>query len=47
MATMELPRHGRGQDADRHVGARVRERRVMLGLTRQQMAEDGRRTWLR
>ena len=29
----------RAQDADRHVGARMRERRIMLGLTQQQMAE--------
>ncbi len=29
----------RAQDIDRHVGARMRERRVMLGLTQQQMAE--------
>jgi transcriptional regulator with XRE-family HTH domain len=28
----------RPQDADRHVGARMRERRVMLGLTQQQLA---------
>ena len=27
------------QDVDRHVGARMRERRVMLGLTQQQMAD--------
>src|SRR3954453_1180572 len=27
------------QDIDRHVGARVRERRIMLGLTQQQLAE--------
>src|SRR5579885_1867991 len=27
---------GRTQDIDRHVGARVRERRIMLGLTQQQ-----------
>jgi len=27
------------QDVDRHVGARVRERRIMLGLTQQQLAE--------
>src|SRR2546423_15653698 len=27
---------GRTQDIDRHVGARVRERRVMLGVTPQQ-----------
>jgi transcriptional regulator with XRE-family HTH domain len=26
------------QDVDRHVGARLRERRIMLGLTQQQMA---------
>jgi transcriptional regulator with XRE-family HTH domain len=29
----------RAQDVDRHVGARMRDRRVMLGLTQQQMAE--------
>jgi transcriptional regulator with XRE-family HTH domain len=29
----------RPQDIDRHVGARMRERRIMLGLTQQQMAE--------
>ena len=29
----------RAQDIDRYVGARVRERRIMLGLTQQQMAE--------
>src|SRR3954471_18754459 len=29
----------RVQDADRHVGARVRERRIALGLTQQQLAE--------
>jgi transcriptional regulator with XRE-family HTH domain len=27
------------QDIDRHVGARVRERRIMLGLTQQQLAD--------
>ena len=34
-------RRGRGtvQDVDRHVGARMRERRIMLGLTQQQVAE--------
>lgn len=26
-------------DVDKHVGARMRERRIMLGLTQQQMAE--------
>ena len=30
---------GRTQDVDRHVGARVRERRIMLGLTQQQLAD--------
>ena len=29
----------RPQDIDRHIAARIRERRVMLGLTQQQMAE--------
>ena len=29
----------RAPDVDRHVGARMRERRIMLGLTQQQMAE--------
>ena len=29
----------RTQDVDRHVGARVRERRIMLGLTQQQLAD--------
>ena len=29
----------RPQDVDRHVGARVRERRLALGLTQQQLAE--------
>jgi transcriptional regulator with XRE-family HTH domain len=32
-------RRGRVLDVDRQVGARMRERRVMLGLTQQQMAE--------
>jgi transcriptional regulator with XRE-family HTH domain len=27
------------QDVDRHVGVRIRERRVMLGLTQQQLAD--------
>ena len=30
---------GRTQAIDRHVGARVRERRIMLGLTQQQLAD--------
>ena len=29
----------RAREVDRHVGARMRERRVMLGLTQQEMAE--------
>ena len=29
----------RAQDIDRHLGARMRERRIMLGLNQQQMAE--------
>jgi transcriptional regulator with XRE-family HTH domain len=34
------PLRGRAQDVDRHVGARLRERRVLLGLTRQQLADQ-------
>ena len=34
----EAPRP-RAQDVDRHVGARMRARRVMLGLTQQHLAE--------
>ena len=33
------PGRSRAQDIDRHVGARMRERRIMLGLTQQQIAE--------
>ncbi len=33
------PGRARAQDIDRYVGARMRERRIMLGLTQQQMAE--------
>jgi transcriptional regulator with XRE-family HTH domain len=32
-------RRARSQDVDRHVGARMRERRLMLGLTQHQLAE--------
>jgi len=45
VAATELPRRpqrrtaGRTQDVDRHVGARVRERRIMLGFTQQQLAD--------
>ena len=38
-STKPGPGRSRAQDADRHVGARMRERRIMLGLTQQQMAE--------
>lgn len=39
-ATRSLRRStSRTQDIDRHVGARVRERRIMLGLTQQQLAD--------
>jgi transcriptional regulator with XRE-family HTH domain len=37
--TKPVPRRSRAQDVDRYVGARMRERRVMLRLTQQQMAE--------
>ena len=30
---------GRAQDIDRHVGARMRERRIMLGVTQQHLAD--------
>jgi transcriptional regulator with XRE-family HTH domain len=30
---------GRAEEVDRHVGAKVRERRIVLGLTQQQLAE--------
>jgi transcriptional regulator with XRE-family HTH domain len=33
------PRRRRAEDVDRHVGARMRERRIMLGLSQQQLAE--------
>jgi transcriptional regulator with XRE-family HTH domain len=41
MGKTRKPRLGRppAHEIDRHVGARMRERRVMLGLTQQQMAE--------
>src|ERR687884_1352845 len=35
----EMKRNGVNQDIDRHVGARIRERRIMLGLTQQQLAD--------
>jgi transcriptional regulator with XRE-family HTH domain len=33
------PSRSRAQDTDRYVGARMRERRIMLGLTQQELAE--------
>ena len=37
---MSKPRRGKSTAAiDRHVGARIRERRILLGLTQQQLAE--------
>ena len=36
---MTNPGKPRAQDVDRHVGARMRHRRVTLGLTQQQMAD--------
>jgi transcriptional regulator with XRE-family HTH domain len=40
-ATPSPPRRSssRTQDIDRYVGARIRERRIMLGLTQQQLAD--------
>jgi transcriptional regulator with XRE-family HTH domain len=34
-----LPRQPRAQDIDRHIGARVRQQRVMNGLTQQALAD--------
>jgi transcriptional regulator with XRE-family HTH domain len=34
-----LPRQPRAQDIDRHIGARLRQRRVMNGLTQQGLAD--------
>ena len=38
-AKMDEAGRPRPQDTDRYVGSRMRERRIMLGLTQQQMAE--------
>jgi len=35
----EAPSTARARAADRHVGSRIRERRVMLGFSQQQLAE--------
>jgi len=39
MPVAKVAGRSRPQDIDRYVGARIRERRIMLGLTQQQMAE--------
>jgi transcriptional regulator with XRE-family HTH domain len=39
MPAPKLAPRARPQDVDRYVGARIRERRILLGLTQQQMAE--------
>jgi transcriptional regulator with XRE-family HTH domain len=39
MPAPKLAGRARPQDVDRYVGARIRERRIMLGLTQQQMAD--------
>ncbi len=39
MPAPKMARRSRAQDVDRYVGARMRERRIMLGLTQHQMAE--------
>jgi transcriptional regulator with XRE-family HTH domain len=39
MPAPKLAARARPQDVDRYVGARIRERRIMLGLTQQQMAD--------
>ena len=38
MLAQRAPGRSRSQDIDRHVGTRVRDRRIFLGLTQQQMA---------
>jgi transcriptional regulator with XRE-family HTH domain len=39
MPAEKRPGRARPQDVDRYVGARMRQRRIMLGLTQHQMAE--------
>jgi transcriptional regulator with XRE-family HTH domain len=36
---LPVPGGRRAEDIDRHVGARLRERRIMLGLSQQQLAD--------
>jgi transcriptional regulator with XRE-family HTH domain len=38
-ASVSQSRRPRAQDIDRHIGARLRQRRMSLGMTQQQMAE--------
>ena len=37
--TVKAPPANRASSIDRHVGSRIRERRIMLGLSQQQMAD--------
>ena len=39
MPAPKVAGRARPQEVDRYVGARIRERRIMLGLTQQQMAD--------
>jgi transcriptional regulator with XRE-family HTH domain len=39
MPAPKVAGRSRPQEVDRHVGARMRERRIVLGLTQQQMAD--------
>ena len=39
MPAPKVAGRARPQDVDRYVGARIRERRILLGLTQQQMAD--------
>ena len=39
MPAPKLAARARPQEVDRYVGARIRERRIILGLTQQQMAD--------
>jgi transcriptional regulator with XRE-family HTH domain len=39
MSAEKIASKPRAQDVDRHVGTRMRERRILLGLTQQQIAE--------
>ena len=39
LAQRAAVRRARPQEVDRYVGARIRERRILLGLTQQQMAQ--------